>query len=184
MAASVLCSRAVADETDNGSPSAEADPELQAIGEQLAAVASGEISIAEVAGLSADQLARVLQLALSQLQVGYEKKAIGLLRGLVALDPVNPIFQEYLGIALEKVKDLDGALQAHTANVDGLLSMEGVDDRLCEAYALRARVNALRGDQEAALGDLEQAKKYDRGSNAELKVMLRALESAFSGGQS
>jgi len=151
-------------------------------GEELAKLARGEISVAEVAGLGAEDLAKILQLALAQLQIGKKDKAIQILRGLVALDDRNPVFHEYLGIALERDSDLEGALAEYTRNVEGLAGI-GDRSRLSEAHLLRSRVQALRGDRAAARQDLEAARRNDPGNDADVRDMIERLASVLDGGE-
>jgi len=152
---------------------------LEIADRRLRAVASGELSVAEAAGIDPVQLARVLKLALEQLRVGSPDRAVTVLRGLIAFDEENPIFYEYLGIALERVSDLEGAVRAHGHNIERLLARGTEVQRLCEGFALRARVHVLRGDRGAAREDLRVARSHHRGEDADIEALLRSIEAAL-----
>ncbi|MCK6547066.1 hypothetical protein L6R52_14550 [Myxococcota bacterium] len=153
-----------------------------ALGETLARVARGEISLATYAGLGPEELAQVMELALRQLEIGKTQEAVRLFEGLVALDATNPVFHEYLGLALERAHELDRALDAYSANLEHLGRLKDVDGRLVEGYLLRARVLALRGALREASADLSRAKSHDRGLDPVLSAEVARLERAVAGG--
>jgi tetratricopeptide (TPR) repeat protein len=152
-----------------------------ALGETLARVARGEISLATYADLGPDALAQVMELALRQLEIGKTTEAVRLFEGLVALDATNPLFHEYLGLALERARDLDRALEAYSANLEHLGRLAD-DGRLVEGYLLRARLRAMRGEVREATADLAHAKSHDRGLDPVLSAEVVRLERAIAGG--
>lgn len=158
----------------------QATPEVE-LGETLVRVAKGEVSLATLAGLGPEELGEILHFALTQLEVGRTREAMRVLEGLVALDPANPVFHEYLGLAAERSQDLDRALGEYTENLTQLARLEQVDDRLLEGYLLRARLLAMRGAVREAASDLATAKRYDHGGDAALTQELARLERAVAG---
>lgn len=171
---------------DRGTTARMAEPgvpsDIQSLGETLAKVATGECSLAEAAGLDAAALGEALHFALIQMQVGKNDAASRVLRGLVALDAQNPIFHEYLGLALERMNDLEAALAQYSENISALEGLSAPDDRLFEAYLLRARLQARRGAVMDAKKDLERVKAHDRGLDPALTQEMLALGRAVEGG--
>ncbi|MEQ8276712.1 MAG: BTAD domain-containing putative transcriptional regulator [Deltaproteobacteria bacterium] len=144
--------------------------------ETLIAVAKGDLPLSMVAGLSAKELAQVLSQALAQMQIGRDDKALPILKVLVALDEKNPIFHEYLGLAYERLGRHDEALEAYSRNIEALGSLTSAEDRLCEGYLLRARLNAQRGELSDAKHDVEAAKRHSKGVDAEMAQEIAVLE--------
>lgn len=151
------------------------------LGETLVRVAKGEMSLASFAGLSAEELAQILEFALRHLEVGRNDEAVRVLEGLVALEPHNPIFHEYLGLALERARDFDRALTEYTVNIQHLSRLPDAGERLLEGYLLRARLRAMRGELGEAKSDLATAKLHDRGGDPLLTQELTRLETAVGG---
>ncbi len=144
--------------------------------ETLLAVARGEIPLANVAGLSAKELAHVLSQALAQMQVGRDDKALPILRVLVALDEQNPVFHEYLGLAYERLGKHDEALESYSRNIEALGALTSAEDRLCEGYLLRARLFAQRGELGEAKDDVAAAKRHHSGADREVAQEIAVLE--------
>jgi hypothetical protein len=122
--------------------------------EALSEVARGERSLASFAGLGPEELAELLELAIARMKTRMNLDAARVLLALRALDPLNAIFAQYLGLALERAKDVEGALGAYGDQIR-LLEARGCDpDALKEGYLLRARVLALAGRRDQAAADL------------------------------
>lgn len=151
---------------------------VEAVGEALSRVAKGELELSALAGMNAEQLASVLSLALSSLRAGKDAEAVRLLRALVALDATNPLFHLYLGLALEKQKDLAGAVLEYSANI--ACTKDQVE--LCQGLLLRSRAYLLSGNVAAARADLAAAKKSDDGSDPVVRQEIAQLEQLASGG--
>jgi hypothetical protein len=149
------------------------------MGEAIAGLARGELSLAELADLSNEELAEILQFAAAQMKVGKNAEAARVLKALVALEEANPVFHEYLGLALERCDDLDGALSEYDINIDQLNTLGDAGDRLFEAYLLRARLNLKRGDTGRAAADLEQSRSHDAGHDPVLTQELERLAMAM-----
>lgn len=153
-----------------------ADTSVENLTDTLLAVAKGELPLSMVAGLSAKELAHVLSQALAQMQVGRDDKALPILRVLVALDEKNPIFHEYLGLAYERLGQHDEALESYSRNIEALGSLTAAEDRLCEGYLLRARLNAQRGELAEAKDDVASAKRHHTGADREMAQEIAVLE--------
>lgn len=158
-----------------------AAPSRDELGEHLVRVAKGERSLAELAGLGAEELAEVLHFAIVHLEVGRNEEAVRVLEGLVALDGANPVFHEYLGLALERSNEKERALAAYTENIRHLSRLQGADERLVEGYLLRARLRAISGELGGARADLAAAKAHDHGADPALTRELTRLEDAMGG---
>jgi hypothetical protein len=87
----------------------------------------------------------------------------------------------YLGLALERLLDYDGALTAYTSNIERLNDLPEVERRLCEAYLLRARLQVMRGDRAKARSDLELSKQHHRIEDPLIVQEISQLEQ-FVGG--
>lgn len=94
-------------------PEPSVDERIGEIEPAFEAFAQGQVSFAEFLGLDPDALARLLHLALAQLQVGRVRDAVSIIEGLIALDDRNFVFHQYLGLAKERGKDYEGAVRAY-----------------------------------------------------------------------
>ncbi len=150
---------------------------LEEVGGALARVAKGELELSQLAGMNAEQLTAILSLALSQLRAGKDAEATRLLRALVALDDRNPLFHMYLGLALERAKDLPGALAEYSANI----SCTKDQSELCQAHLLRCRAYLMAGDVVSARADLAAAKRIDDGNDPTVRQELAQLEHLAGG---
>ncbi len=138
-------------------PSSTIQSQVEAIEPAFEAFAAGRVSFAEFLGVDPDALARLLHLAVAQLQVGRIADAISIIEGLIALDDGNYIFHQYLGLARERGKDYSGAVAAYDQMLARVL---GRDDRAVEqveGFLLRARAHAVLGRVELAAKDLASA---------------------------
>lgn len=153
----------------------------EALGTLLAQVAKGEVPLSALGGMDAKMLAQILSQAVAQMQVGRDDKAVPILEVLIALDPPNPIFHEYLGLAAERLGDHDRAYAEYSVNIGELERAGNKGDRLCEAYLLRARLSALKGEMSLAADDLVKAHQHDQGHDAELRQELKLLQQAVEG---
>jgi tetratricopeptide (TPR) repeat protein len=145
--------------------------------EGLGEVARDERTLASFSGLGAAELAKLLALALARMRAGLNSDAARVLRALRALDPGNAVFAQYLGLALERSKDVDGALAAYRDQIRLLTSRGSDPEALKEGYLLRARLLALSGRREEAKSDLDHASGgfTDRTLDREFLNLKRAL---------
>lgn len=140
----------------------------------VVALAKGELSLAELAQLEPEQLARILGLGMAKLQSKRHDEAIQIFKGLVALDSGQPVFLEYLGIALEATKRFDEALEAYSMSIERMDAL-GSHPLLVETLLLRSRLQAVCGRNEAALTDLSRARQ-EKPREAPLVEMMGELE--------
>lgn len=144
------------------------------------AFVEGRVSFAEFLGLDPEALARLLHLALAQLQVGRAADAISIIEGLIALDDRNYGFHQYLGLAKERAKDYDGAVRAYD---DMLARVLGRDDRRveqAEGFLLRARAHAVLGHLDLAAKDLARAQGQSV-DDEQLQAMTEELARLLGG---
>ncbi len=110
------------------------------------------------------------------MQIGRNDKALGILEVMVALDPDNAVYQEYLGLCLQRVGRHQDAVSAYGANIDALNKLTNVGPRLCEAHLLRGQLYAALGAKTEAHSDLVVAKENDKGRDPELSGEIKRLE--------
>lgn len=144
------------------------------------AFVEGRVSFAEFIGLDPEALARLLHLALAQLQVGRTSDAISIIEGLVALDDRNFVFHQYLGLARERNKDFEGAVSAYDDMLARVLGRAGREVEQVEGFLLRARAHAVLGNLELAAKDLARAQGLSV-QDTELKAMTEELARLLGG---
>lgn len=128
------------------------------------ALARGRLAIAELAGMTSEELDAVHGMALARLDVGQDAQAAELLGGLVALFPFSPRYWRAYGLALHRLRSFAGARRAY----DAALALEPGNET---TLGLRGEVLAFLGDHAAARRDLEAAAR-----SAEREVSRRAAE--------
>jgi predicted Zn-dependent protease len=121
------------------------------------AFVEGRVSFAQFLGLDPDALARLLHLAIAQLQVGRFADAISIIEGLIALDDQNYVFHQYLGLARERSKDYEGAVAAYDDMLARVLGREERAVEQVEGFLLRARAHAVLSHIELTAKDLVRA---------------------------
>lgn len=138
--------------------------QAQSVDERIARVepafeafVAGQVSFAEFLGLDPEALARLLHLAIAQLQVGRVDDAISIVEGLIALDDRNFVFHQYLGLARERARDYEGAVRAYDDMLARVLGREDRRIEQVEGLLLRARAHAVLGRLELAAKDLARA---------------------------
>jgi Flp pilus assembly protein TadD len=156
--------------------------DLNPFAESLVQLAKDELSLGAALGLGPEDQAKILELAIAQMNSGRSDQAARVIRRLIALDPHNPIFHEYLGLALERQKDFAGAVEAYGNNLTELARLKDVEDRLAEGHLLRGQVRALTGDLVGAKTDLSSARLHLAAHpRAELGEELSRLERILEG---
>ncbi len=145
--------------------------------ESLGRLASGQITLAEFAGLSKPQLYEIAKVGYKMLNSGKLEEAREIYTGLVAADPYDSVFHCHLGAVflrqgeLEKAfGEYEAALRFNFANVDAL--------------AGRGEIFILKGETKRGLEDLRKALENDpegnRPSTARARTLLLALHDAAS----
>ena len=141
--------------------------------EWAALLASGQITLAEYAGLSRKELYVIAQQAYQLLNSGKLEEARDIYLGLVAADPYDSVFHCHLGSVLlrlgnpdEALKEFDLALQFNIANVD--------------AFAARGEIRLTQGNIKEAVADLGKAIELDpegkRSSTRRARAALLSLK--------
>lgn len=141
--------------------------------EWAALLASGQITLAEYAGLSKKELYVIAQQAYQLLNSGKLEEAHDIYQGLVAADPYDSVFHCHLGSVQlrlgkteEALREFDSALQYNIANVDAL--------------AGRGEVRLSQGQVKEAVADLRKAIELDpegkRASTRRARAALLSLK--------
>lgn len=136
---------------------------------------SGQITLAEYAGLSREQLYEIAQVGYQLMNSGKLVEAREIYRGLVASSPFDSVFHCHLAAVHlrlaatdEAIKEFDTALRFNNANVD--------------AFAGRGEAYLNRGQLAEAIEDLSTAIELDpqaeRPSTLRARALLLALKEA------
>lgn len=155
----------------------ERDPEVELERAPQLAVrkwASGEATLKELKGYSAEELYSISQLGYSLFLNGKIRDARIIFEGLVAIDPKNEYYYRALGVVYHREGDAERALKqfGHAITVSG--------KRSAAAFLNRAEVHISRRDMERALIDLEQTIRLTGEPRDPLYRKARALRSLLS----
>lgn len=154
---------------------------LEAIADRLARVAQNQAPLSDLLALGPKELAAILSLAIAKMRIGRNDEAARIMRGLVALDADNPLFHQYLGLSLERASDLDGAIGAYSTQIERLQKRDDVAADLCQAFSLRCRAFAMKGELSSAAADLSAARRFVPGNDVVLRQELEQLERVVGG---
>ncbi|HEV2763891.1 MAG TPA: tetratricopeptide repeat protein [Pyrinomonadaceae bacterium] len=141
----------------------------QRVSPELAArLARGEITIADLTGLTREKLYEIADVGFRLMNSGQLEQARAVYSGLVAASPFDSVFHCHLGAvnlrmgdADEAVKNFDAALRLNRANVD--------------AFAGRGEARLNRREFADAITDLSAAIELDREAKRASTVRARAL---------
>lgn len=135
-------------EPNNQPDTADVPPEL------AARLVSGEITLAQFAGLSRQTLYAIARLAYQLLESGKPEQAREMYRGLVAADPYDSVFHCHLAAAHHRLGESDEAFEEYSEalrfNVGNV-----------EAFAGRGEIYLERGQISEAVEDLSTAIRLD-----------------------
>jgi tetratricopeptide (TPR) repeat protein len=138
-------------------------------------LASGEITVAEYAGLRREQLYEIAQVGYRLLNSGKLEQAREIYQGLVAADPFDSVFHCHLAALHLRAGETDEALKSFTAALN--FNKANVD-----ALAGRGEAYLNLGQIAEAIKDLSAATEFDpearRPSTARARAMLLALKEA------
>lgn len=131
-------------------------------------LATGQATLAEIVGLSREQLYEIAQQGYRLLNSGKLEEARQIYAGLVAANPYDSVFHCHLGAVYWRMGDLekafaeyDAALRFNRANVDAL--------------AGRGELYLSRGDAKKGIADLRAALENDAQATRPSTVRARAL---------
>lgn len=147
--------------------------------EHIERLISGEITLAQFAGLSQSALYRIASIAYQLLEAGKAEKALPLYKGLVAASPLDSVFHCHLGATYYALKELDkafehysSALRFNKANVDALAGRG-------ELYLHRRQLLEAAADFRAAIeADPKARSRSTQRAREALALLLRAAEKA------
>ena len=114
----------------------------------------GEITFAELQGVSRDVLFKGAEFAYLQLQRGKFEEAENLLKGLITFDHDNPYYYVVLGAVYQRTDRWVDALACYTIALE-------LDPKNIPAYVNRGEINGRLGYQTEPLEDFEKAIQLD-----------------------
>ena len=134
--------------------------------------ARGEITWAQVEGLSAEKAKEFQKTACDLARRGQLKKAKVILEGLVALNPKDHVSRAALGTVLQKLGQVDEARAAYDTAI-------ATSDKDVVAFANRGELRIKAGDVAGGLGDLKRAVESDPKLNSASARRAKALATAI-----
>ena len=145
--------------------------------ELAAKLASGQITLAQFAGISREKLYEMANVAYALLNTGKLEEARDIYRGLVAADPFDSVFHCHLaatylrmGESEKALKEFDAALRFNVANVD--------------AFSGRGETYLSLGKLQEAVSDLKRTLELDpkltRASTIRARAILLSLKDAVN----
>jgi len=153
--------RQAADETDHN---VEIGAPEEAARDLLLDLLKGRVSLGAVAGLSAEDMERLVELGRGHLAVGKLDEARRVFEGLCALEPEVAAAHQLLAAALERLEAWDEAQAAYTRAIH--LLADTADPGLCAAYLGRGTARFHLSDLAGALTDLTLAREHDPDDDA------------------
>lgn len=145
--------------------------------ELASALASGQITLAQFAGISREKLYEMAKVAYGLLNSGKLEQARDIYRGLVAADPFDSVFHCHLAATYLRMGENENALTEFSAALR--FNVANVD-----AYAGRGETYLSLGRLSDALPDLKRALELDpkmtRASTIRARSILLSLKDAMS----
>ena len=136
--------------------------------ELAARLARGELTIADLTGLTREKLYEIAEVGFRLMNSGQLEQARAIYRGLIAASPFDSVFHCHLGAVNLRlgetgaaVEEYDAALRLNRSNVD--------------AFAGRGEARLKRGEFAEAVTDLSAAIDLDREAKRPSTVRARAL---------
>ena len=121
---------------------------------QLLRFATGEITLAELQGISKDEQYEIAKMGYSMFETGKLDEALAVFEALATLDPYDAYFQLLLG----SIHDRDNKTEAALAHYERSLQL---NPKLASAYANRGELLLKQGKLVEAVDDLEKALQCD-----------------------
>ncbi|MBI5508646.1 MAG: tetratricopeptide repeat protein [Deltaproteobacteria bacterium] len=148
----------------------------------------GRVSLGSILQLSADEIAKLVDLGKGFGTVGRWQDAARIFAGLTAVEPKVASFHQLLGMAYEGMGDLDAAERAYTEAISRLAAAAPptptpgatapAGDDLFAAYLARGLLRSRRGDKTAAIIDLDLAREHVSGRDP---LLMGELDKAYRG---
>lgn len=139
--------------------------------ENIRRFVEGELSLAQIMGLSMDQAYAVAELGYNLFNQGKLNEALQIFEGLVVLNPYDGYFHGMVGAIYARKGEADKALEA-------LTHAAGLEPKDPQVFVNRAEIYLNRGSFEEALDDLKVAIELDPDGNNPAVTRARALASA------
>lgn len=136
--------------------------------EALEKLATGQATLAEVVGLSREQLYEIAQQGYRLLNSGKLEEARQIYAGLVAANPYDSVFHCHLGAVYWRLGDLEKAFEEYDASLR--FNIANVD-----ALAGRGELYVAKGDAKKGIADLRAALENDPEGKHPATVRARAL---------
>lgn len=138
-------------------------------------LATGQITLAEYAGIGKEQLYEIAKQAYQLLNSGKLDEAEVIYSGLVAADPYDSVFHCHLGAVHFRKGDMEKAFDEYSASIR--LNIANVD-----ALAARGEIFLQRGELKEGIEDLRKALENDaeakRPSTQRARALLLSLRDA------
>jgi tetratricopeptide (TPR) repeat protein len=131
-------------------------------------LASGQITIAEYAGLGRKQLYEIAKQGYQFFSSGKLDEAETIYSGLVAADPFDSVFHCHLGAVYFRKGETDKAFEEYSAAIR--LNIANVD-----ALAGRGEIYLQRGELKEGIEDLRKALEFDSEAKRDSTKRARAL---------
>lgn len=139
-------------------------------------LATGQITIAEYAGLGKRELYEIAKQGYKLLERGKIDEARQIYQGLVAADPYDSVFHCHLGSIFVRQNEPDKAFEEFDLALR--YNIQNVD-----AFVGRGELFLSRGEIQKAIADFKNAIEFDkenkRGSTVRAKAILFALKDAI-----
>jgi Flp pilus assembly protein TadD len=139
--------------------------------ERLEKFLMGEITWAQLQGLTVDEAYSIAEFGYSLFQEGRYHDARAIFEGLVVANPYDAYFRCMLGAVYQQLDRVEEAMDEYSTAIE-------LDGEQLHAYVNRGELRMKRGDFSAAMDDLKRAVELDPDGRDEAGVRARALADA------
>ena len=129
---------------------------------------SGQITLAEFAGLKRETLYAIAETGYKLLNSGKLEQALDIYRGLVAASPYDSVFHCHLGATLHRLGRIDEAVEEYTAALRFNIAN-------ADALAARGEIHLQQGRLPEAIADSKRAVEVDPEGRKPSSVRARAI---------
>jgi tetratricopeptide (TPR) repeat protein len=138
------------------------------------AIAGGEASIRDLAGVDDATIARIRNLGITAFTCGRHEQAAKIFAGLEALDPRDPKHALFLGHALRALNQPFEAREAWTRFLDRAEAAGVARVEIVRALLARASIELGFGNAAQAASDLKLARERAEGDGESLALLATA----------